>query len=378
VTDLRQISVLEVPVGEAASDDQPGEWSALHIFYTASPAPLLTECVGPLVEDLRARRLIAGFFFITYWLEGPHVRLRLRPARAADAAEVRAAAEAAITAFLRRRPALYNINKEQFLGMYDQVFQAEYPGQDGSRHLDENGRMRVRANNSFSEEPYEPEYVKYGGPEGVALAEWHFERSSDTVISILRSRNTHVRAVTLGVAAQLMVTMVAALLPDDDTAISFLTRYRDYWGTVFGPGTVGAVEDFDKTYERIGAQTKDHVGPLYLRLRRRQSGDDAGVRLPDFLEDWYQHCLQLRAGIGALARAGRLSLRSWSGENMDVVDDPGAAALRLVSSYLHMTNNRLHVNFSDEAYLAHVLARALSETLHPEAASADRATEAAP
>jgi hypothetical protein len=63
---------------------------------------------------------------------------------------------------------------------------------------------------------------------------------------------------------------------------------------------------------------------------------------------------------------------------MDVVDDPGAAALRLVSSYLHMTNNRLHVNFSDEAYLAHVLARALSETLHPEAASADRATEAAP
>lgn len=357
--------------GTGGGTDTPGEWLALHIFYTASPAPLLTECVGPLVEDLRARGLISGYFFITYWLQGPHVRLRLRPARAADAPEVRSTAEAAITAFLRRRPALYNVSKEHFAGMYDAAFQSEYPGQDGSRFLDENGRMRIRENNTFSAEPYEPEFAKYGGPEGVALAEWHFERSSDVVLAILRTRNTHVRAITLGVAAQLMVAMVAALIPDDDAVISFLTRYRDYWGTVFGPGTVGTVEDFDRTYERIGAQTRDHLGPLYLKLRRRASGSAGEPPLPDFLEGWYRHCVELRERVADLARTGRLSLLSWSGQELDAVRDPGVAALRLASSYLHMTNNRLHVNFSDEAYLAHILSRALTETLAtaPEAVS---------
>ena len=44
----------------------------------------------------------------------------------------------------------------------------------------------LRPNNSCSYEPYEPEYGKYGGPAGVALAEWHFEHSSDLVIDAIR------------------------------------------------------------------------------------------------------------------------------------------------------------------------------------------------
>ena len=37
------------------------------------------------------------------------------------------------------------------------------------------------------------------------------------------------------------------------------------------------------------------------------------------------------------------------------------AARRLLSPYLHMTNNRLGATLSDEAYLAYALARALRE-----------------
>ena len=56
-----------------------GPWQAVHVFYGASPRPLLVECVRPLVDELTADGLLAGHFFINYWLEGPHVRLRLRP-----------------------------------------------------------------------------------------------------------------------------------------------------------------------------------------------------------------------------------------------------------------------------------------------------------
>src|SRR3954464_10964046 len=95
--------------GEVVSRAQPdaaalGEWQAIHIFYAASPQPLLVECIAPLVQELTASGLIRGHFFINYWLEGPHVRLRLRPATAAATAEVRDRAAAAIAVFLQQRP----------------------------------------------------------------------------------------------------------------------------------------------------------------------------------------------------------------------------------------------------------------------------------
>lgn len=67
------------PAHPDATTAGPGEWIALHIFYAASPRPMLVDCVRPLVDRLTGEGLLAGHFFINYWLEGPHVRLRLRP-----------------------------------------------------------------------------------------------------------------------------------------------------------------------------------------------------------------------------------------------------------------------------------------------------------
>ena len=74
--------------------------------------------------------------------------------------------------------------------------------------------MTLRPNNSFAYQPYEPEYGKYGGPAGVELAEWHFRHSSDLVIEAFRTLNVHLRTVTLGTSAQLMMVMAGAFLPD--------------------------------------------------------------------------------------------------------------------------------------------------------------------
>ncbi len=42
--------------------------------------------------------------------------------------------------------------------------------------------------------------------------------------------------------------------------------------------------------------------------------------------------------------------------------DPAQALPLLLSPYMHMTNNRLHVTIRDEAYLAHLLGRVLRES----------------
>ena len=64
----------------AATTTEPaGDWLAFHIFYAANPRPMMVDCIRPLLAELTGDGLISGYFFINYWLEGPHVRLRLRP-----------------------------------------------------------------------------------------------------------------------------------------------------------------------------------------------------------------------------------------------------------------------------------------------------------
>ena len=59
---------------------EPGSWLGMHIFYGANPRPMLLDCVRPLVDELTTLGLLDSYFFMNYWQEGPHVRLRLKPA----------------------------------------------------------------------------------------------------------------------------------------------------------------------------------------------------------------------------------------------------------------------------------------------------------
>ncbi|RKE17541.1 lantibiotic dehydratase C-terminal domain-containing protein [Streptomyces sp. TLI_171] len=341
----------------------PGDWLALHVFYAASPRPLLLQCVRPLVAELTDEGLLAGYFFINYWLEGPHLRLRLRPAGAGAAAEVRERAEAAVAEFLRRRPALYEVKDSFFAELYNTMFELEYREEERERLLGPDGRMRLRENNTFSLEPYEPEYGKYGGPAGIELAEWHFQHSSDLVVEATRTMNLHLRTVVLGLGAQLMLTMASCFLPEEDDLLAFLDRYHAFWNGAFEGTNFTAQQGYDRAYASMGEAL-----PARFRAIRAAVAGQTPERLPTVLRGWAEHCLQLRDRAAAAARRGELVFRSWDGERDLVVTDPAQALPMLLFPYAHMTNNRLSVTVRDEAFLSYILARALREP-QPAAAS---------
>jgi hypothetical protein len=326
----------------------------MHIYYAASPRPLLTECIGPLLDDLHGDGLLAGHFFINYWLEGPHVRLRLRPATPQACEQVRARAEAAVSAFLRRRPALYNVETGFLSDLYNQLFDMELEDVDRDRYVGPDGRMNVRPNNTFAYQPYEPELGKYGGIAGVALAEWHFRHSSDLVLEAVRTLNMHVRTVVLGTAAQLMMVMSACFLPDGVELAAYLERYNGFWRRTFA-GT-DLVDYGSRDTEATGLATR------FDCVRAAVATGDLD-ELPAFLARWARHCLELRERSTALAQAGLLVFRSVDRTRDEVVTDAAEARLRLLSPYLHMTNNRLHITIRDEAYLSAMLAHALRTSL---------------
>ncbi|MFD6275875.1 lantibiotic dehydratase C-terminal domain-containing protein [Streptomyces sp. NPDC060209] len=350
----------------------PGEWIALHIFYAASPQPMLVNCVRPLVDRLTAEGLLAGHFFINYWLEGPHVRLRLRPADAGAAPEVKRRAEEALTEFLRTRPALYEVDSGFLKDFYNELFDIEFPGEDRARYMGEDGRMNLRPNNSFAYEPYAPEYAKYGGPAGVELAEWHFRHSSDLVVEAFRTMNLHLRTVLLGTSAQLMMVMTGCFLPEEDRLADYLDSYYAFWHRAFpGTGFIGS-EEYEATYARMAPQ----LGRRFAEIRTAVTSGELG-RLPGFLRGWAEHCLELRGRIEDLTTRGELVFPVWDGPAredagqeraepadaapLEAVTHLPAVLPRLLSPYMHMTNNRLHVTIRDEAYLSFMLGQVLRE-----------------
>ncbi|MFJ6542697.1 lantibiotic dehydratase C-terminal domain-containing protein [Streptomyces sp. NPDC091385] len=342
--------------GPAAGDDAPGEWLAVHVFYAASPRPLLLQCVRPLVDALTEEGLLAGYFFINYWLEGPHLRLRLKPARAADTEVVRERTHAALAAFLRERPALYEVKDGFFADLYETLFTLEFGDEERSEYLGPDGRMLLRPNNSFEDRPYEPEYGKYGGPAGIELAEWHFQHSSDLVIEAARTMNLHVRTVLLGLSAQLMMVMSGTFLRDEEALLTFLDRYHTFWNRAFSTTNYTADDGYDRAYSAMGTSL-----PGRFRQIRHAVAEGEAAKLPAFLRGWAEHCAELRDRATELAEEGALVFRSYDGTRDIVPEGPAQALPMLLSPYMHMTNNRLSMTVRDEAFLSYVLARALRD-----------------
>ncbi|MEV0615172.1 lantibiotic dehydratase C-terminal domain-containing protein [Nonomuraea sp. NPDC050404] len=331
-------------------------WLPMHIFYASNPNPLLTECLAPLTKDLRERRLIQRYFFIRYWQEGTHVRLRMLPSTPAVATEVRAVAESAVDAFFGRRPALFRLDAGEMAAYHKDMFITEYGERQWEEQYGETG-MPIRENNSYAYIPYQPEYDRYGGPDGVRLAEWHFERSSDLVLELLAAANVHVRSVMFGLSAQIGLILCHAFRPTPPALVRFLHYYQEYWTATY-PNPLGdQTSNWEKAYDKTAATLVPRVAEILDALqpgRRNQ--------MATFLQDWADHGVELRERVTELSHEGRLVFQSrGNSEVREPITEPDLAMGILLSGYLHMTNNRLGVSVHEEAYLAHLLGRAVRE-----------------
>lgn len=338
-------------MAEIEADDP---WMSFHVHYTSNPNPLLAEAIGPLVEELQDESLIDGYFFIRYWVEGPHTRLRLKPVQEADRATIEERVHDRIEAFMQSRPAVYEVDREDIADLYHSMFLSEYTQAEWDEAYGAEGSMPIQPNNSIVRARYDPEHGRYGGEEGLAISEWHFEQSSALAIRLATTANMHLRTITFGMSAQLMMVMCTAFLESDEAVVEFLTGYEKYWSRLY-------VEDSDESdlrYERA-VEAMDPSVAAHLRRLGTIGTDDVGAHAA-FLQAWHAHCRELRARIQDAAAARTLRFDAVTGQGTFVPDDEGQALRVLLGSYLHMTNNRLGVTPSEEPYMARVVQHALA------------------
>ncbi|WP_170134135.1 lantibiotic dehydratase C-terminal domain-containing protein [Murinocardiopsis flavida] len=327
-----------------------GDWLAAHIYYTGERTPILQHCTGPVVRDLRERGLISDWYFLRHWLEGKHLRLRVRPTSLAALPQVQDALETAVAAFLTERPSVYEERFDIAEERYRERFLLEFSEEQWRARYGAAERMPRRENNTVEFMEYVPEARRYGGPEGVRIAEEHFVFSSDTVQELADTQNLHVRTVMLGALTQLMAVTALAFFDRPDRCAAFFDDYVRHWDSWF----VGRHNDYEDAYARMSDSLRDRVRLLHGAVR-----DGGAHRLPGYVGAWLDHCVALRARLTGALERGELDFAVGP---LGPADAEGVFAT-LLRSYLHLTANRLGASVDSEVYLSYVLGKALREEL---------------
>lgn len=310
------------------SSPNDGCWLARHVYLPHSRhTRYLCEVVQP---GLDAAGLGQHFFFLRYWQGGPHLRLRILCGP--GAADI-AAAEQFFDELERDTIHFSAAEREEYaLGVRAQEELARLEGEIIGEPVVIGTHRRVS---------YEPEWVKYGGVAGVAIAEEVFRSTSTIAIQMLqdaRARNPPSNGPPLGEALKVMALSLSGAGLGRDEAVKFLERYRAWWRHY---ATSENERAWPELYRRLSAQVVSLCGGAW--------GADAA-------SEPLHHAISY-----ATARARAVNGGRHDTPIQEVVLE-GTSFLGCLSNYVHTTNNRLGMAPSGEGLVADLLLRGLQES----------------
>jgi thiopeptide-type bacteriocin biosynthesis protein len=288
-----------------------GEWLSAHIFfngelYGKDCDRVILDLVAPFVQVCHEHQWITRYFFIRYGENGPHVRLRLYGRR--DILECKA------------KP----------------LFSA-----------------KIAAPLRVLWIPYEPEMERYGGSDGVTLAELFFHYSSDISIFLLGKIISEERSSRLGKALLSMSVLLYVFLEDRTKAAKFARNYgMNYLKTLLRDEALQSrwVEAFGAGYTRQAEILAIYINETWERLQ-------ASETLSEVLDRYRRNVHEIKWRFKTLWADRRLMIGSVVLENWE------HCVSAIVSSYMHMMNNRLGVTLQEESYLAYLLAQTLGKSV---------------
>jgi len=266
----------------------------------------LAQVVTPLVRSALTTPGIDRWFFLRYLDDaGPHLRLRFH-----------GDVDAINDLFLRAGPVL--AHRLQTLPELEVEPASPLVG---------SARATQRPDAAASRPPalqlgvYEPEYAKYGGPEGVALAERVFQASSEIALDNLHHLGDRTTRA-LWAMAMMQTVLEACLLHQDGP--TFWEQYAWHWSGAARPGAGALREHLTKQAAPRGEAVRQRIDRLLTE--------------PTTRSQLARHAEVVR---NALDEAEHLNLPPTRDS--------------LVFHHIHLMNNRIDLGPTDEAYLATLL-----------------------
>lgn len=291
-------------------------WISRHFFYHSDLRKLLRNFASPLLATLLSRKLIDRFFYISYPLGGPHIRLRFRliPGREAEVEGLLAEHR---LAFLEKWPAETSLDPETIREQSRAILAA----------APEPGEL-FYANGSLVPLPFVPETARYGGPELLGASLDFFCLSSLCALSAIADGELETPGRRWTRAIRVLFRQAWGFAGGDPAELLSLLSYR----LPVGDALVDALlERADTSFDKNPGSYVSLVRGELLQLDAAEGG--AGLTPAVFVEAARRLSHQVRAA------------------------DP-ASRWQLTTSQLHMSANRLLHPPSDELYMLRILWRA--------------------
>ena len=291
-----------------------------HCWHAYLPHSRVNDFLIALLAQQRSRIEAHDVFFLRYWQGGPHVRVRFR-LETAEAAEVS-------SQLADLMPALSQQDKSEYT---DQV-----EAQERLARLEKETVAAPRPPGTIEAQSYVPEYAKYGGTVGVAIAEDLFCSGTCAVLKLLAA--TEGRPFDpLGAGMGLTVEELAGAGLDRGELVPFLRRYAELWMR-YAPWFA------EVQLKPVWKSVEEPV--MALLARSAELSPDVGETF-------------------AIATKAFGQAAGTDETRLDTMLD-GAAFGSVLSNYIHTNNNRLGLRPDQEILVALLLARAFEvRPAHP-------------
>ncbi|KIO76743.1 hypothetical protein TH53_13340 [Pedobacter lusitanus] len=287
------------------------QWFATYLFYPGDLDLMLKELVTPFIRDfIPAEQENVYYFFIRYWENGNHIRLR-------------------INADIQLQEVLAKELKKRA-----NAFFAQYPALNKSGVFPEEVLF---ADHYVQFAAYEPEIERYGNRQSMPWAETHFYKSSAFILNWINTRKPG--ASVLIQALQLHLILLAATGWEIPQLLAVCNLFIDGWlPRLYFPEAAKQMQRIQwlKEFERSFNRTKELILPASRDFWETLISGTADKNVQD------------------LADANGLILQNYLSAGFTEVK-----LAEIITSMMHMNNNRLGISNYEEAYGMYCTGRCL-------------------
>lgn len=286
------------------------KWFAIYLFYPGSLDLMLQQLISPFINRFFKEESDGSYFFIRYWENGSHIRLRMN---------IRPEKQEMLFEEMRKRA---------------NVFFAQYP----DLMLDSG----LKAGSGYPDRKityasYEPEITRYGNLQSMPWAEAQFCSSSVFILDWINSRKNNSSVLVQALRIHLM--LLYATKWEFPALLQVCDLFIDGWLLrLYDPKKDPAAEkefwlkQFESSFAKAKAQLLLASQSFWISLNE------------DDTSDKITHFLQKNTSI----------MRSYSNAGFEKTK-----LNEIVNSMMHMNNNRLGISNYEEAYAGYCLRQAL-------------------
>lgn len=321
-------------------------WLSAHLFYTEPRELLLINAVKPFVEQALNKGIAELFFYIRYYEQGPHIRLRLK-------GEDRVLQQTL-------KPEL-----ERFFYKYFNDVPSQRTDPQQSQEIF--GSNKLFPNNSIQFIAYEQEVDRYGGPIGISIAEKQFQLSSQTVLNIIDESGFWNYDKAMGAALQLHLGFAFALQMSIIETQQFYSYISNWWISKERTSLNSNPKESEKyqcliikSFEDSFNKQREFLIPIMKKIW------NAFENRIEFEHDWLNTWVKQTSDIGfdlrKVLKENKLTpIGQYQCNLLTELSKINHKLWPILGSYVHMTNNRLGILNRDEGFLSYLVKEGVTQ-----------------